>query len=430
MELAHSVPLGGHLGKKKTAARICGRFYWPTVHRDVADFCRSCSTCQKFRRYNQVKAPMIPLPVIEEPFSRVAMDIVGPLPRSRSGNRYILVLCDYATRYPEAVPLKSIDAEMVAEELAVIFSRVGLPQEILTDQGSNFQSQLLAELYQLLHIEGLRTSPYHPQTDGLVERFNQTLKAMLKKAAVEEGKDWDKLIPFLLFAFREVPQESTGYSPFELLYGREVRGPLDILKESWEASKTSNVNVVSYVLQMREKMEQLSSLVRGNLEEARSQQKTWYDQNARERSFKEGDQVLVLLPTSAAKLEAQWQGPYKISKVVGRVNYLVHLHDKRKSKRIFHVNMLREWHSPLSNAYLTQAGEDEEEEIPSWKEEGGTPAWGTSKKMNSSTFWKNSVTCFKCILVKQHWQSTESKLMTPTPFTFPHIGFPGPTGTR
>ena len=202
LELAHSIPMGGHLGKKKTTSRIQQRFYWPTIHHDVADFCRSCEVCQKFRRQQKTNAPMMPFPVIAEPFQRIAMDIVGPLPRSRSGNRYVLVVCDYATRYPEAVPMKTIDAGAVAEDLIKIFSRVGLPKEILTDQGSNFQSELLAELYRLLHISPLRTTPYHPQTDGLVERFNKTLKDMLKKAAVEEGKDWDKLIP--------IPRGTTG----------------------------------------------------------------------------------------------------------------------------------------------------------------------------------------------------------------------------
>lgn len=163
---------------------------------------------------------------MSEPFERMAMDIIGPLPRSRSGCRYVLVLSDYATRYPEAVALKTIDAETIAEELVKIFARVGIPREILTDQGANFTSNLLAEMYRLLHVKALRTTPYHPQTDGLVERFNQTLKEMLRKTADEEGKDWDRLLPYVLFAYREVPQESTGFSPFELLYGREVRGPL------------------------------------------------------------------------------------------------------------------------------------------------------------------------------------------------------------
>ena len=154
------------------------------------------------------------------------MDIVGPLPRSSSGKWYILVICDYATRYPEAVALRTIDANAVAEELLTFFSRVGVPEEILTDQGTNFMSQLLSEAYRLLKIKPIRTTPYHPQTDGLVERFNGTLKAMLKKAASEDGRDWDRLLPYLLFAYREVPQASTGFSPFELLYGHNVRGPL------------------------------------------------------------------------------------------------------------------------------------------------------------------------------------------------------------
>ena len=98
------------------------------------------------------------------------------------------------------MPLKSIDAEHVAEELMALFSRVGVPREILTDQETNFTSNLLAEIYRLIHIKPIKTSPYHPQTDGLVERFNQTLKAMLQKAATEEGKDWDKVVPYVLFA--------------------------------------------------------------------------------------------------------------------------------------------------------------------------------------------------------------------------------------
>ena len=109
---------------------------------------------------------------METPFQRIAMDIIGPLPLSSSGKRFILVICDYATRYPEAIPLRNIDANTVAEELMNLFAHVGVPSEILTDQGTNFTSQLLAEVYRLLHVKPIRTTPYYPQTDGLVERFN------------------------------------------------------------------------------------------------------------------------------------------------------------------------------------------------------------------------------------------------------------------
>ena len=254
LELGHQIPLAGHLGKQKTQQRILRRFYWPTVFKDVEEFCRCCVQCQKSTNRRVQQAPLIPLPIISEPFSRIAMDIVGPLPRSRAGNRYVLVLCDYATRYPEAVPLRSTDAEHVADELIKLFAQVGVPREILTDQGSNFTSKLLAELYRLLHVHPIRKSAYHPQTDGLVERFNQTLKAMLKKTATEEGKDWDKLLPYLLFAYREVPHASTGFSPFELLYGRDVRGPLDVLQETWESSEECDENVVLHVMSMRKKL--------------------------------------------------------------------------------------------------------------------------------------------------------------------------------
>ena len=119
------------------------------------------------------------MPIVDEPFSRVAMDMIGPLNRSKNGNKYVLVLCDYATRYPEAVPLKNVDAETTSEAIAEAFTRFGIPKEVLTDQGSNFMSELLGEVFKLLDISHIKTSLCHPQTDGLVERFNGTLKMML-----------------------------------------------------------------------------------------------------------------------------------------------------------------------------------------------------------------------------------------------------------
>ena len=368
LKLGHSIPLAGHMGRSKTARRILQRFYWPTLFRDVKTYCQNCEDCQKCYNKKPPRAPLIPLPIVEEPFQRVAMDLVGPLPKSRRGNRYILVLSDYATRYPEAIPLKKIDAEVVAEELVKIFAQVGIPKEILTDQGQNFMSQLLKEVYQLLHIQPIRTSPYHPQTDGVVERFNQTLKSMLRKYATEAGRDWDRLIPYVLFAYREVPQSSTGFSPFELLYGRPVRGPLDVLRESWEAHQRSTESVVSYVLHMREKMEKMMDVVQVNMKKAQQQQKCWYDRSSRTREFKVGDEVLVLLPTATNKLFARWQGPYPIVKCMGTVNYQVDMFDRRKRHRTFHVNMLRQWHTPTDTAYAAEeTTEEETEDIPTWR---------------------------------------------------------------
>ena len=127
LQLVHKVPLAGHMGKTKTGRRI---LHWPSLFKDVADYCRCCPVCQKCSTRKESRTPLVPLPSVEEPFKRIAMDIVGPLPRSRSGNQYILVICDYVTRYQEAVPLRHTDAQHVAEQLVKLFSRVGVPSEM------------------------------------------------------------------------------------------------------------------------------------------------------------------------------------------------------------------------------------------------------------------------------------------------------------
>jgi len=138
---------------------------------------------------------------------------------------------DYATRYPEAVPLKDIQAEMVAEALVNMFTRVGVPKEISSDQGSQFLSAVMKEMCRLLSLKQLVTTPYHTICNGLIEKFNDTLKNMLRHMCAEKRKDWDRYIGPLLFAYREVKQDSLGYSHFELLYGRTVRGPMSVLRE-------------------------------------------------------------------------------------------------------------------------------------------------------------------------------------------------------
>ncbi|KAI5615026.1 hypothetical protein C0J50_10925, partial [Silurus asotus] len=214
-----------HLALQNTYARISSRFVWPALYTDVQKYCTTCPNCQQT---SAVRAPLQPLPVISVPFQRIAMDIVGPLEKGSTGYQYILVISDYATRYPEAFPLRSITTPKIINALIQLFSRVRIPEEILTDQGTNFTSRLMKQLHRQLGITSIKTSPYHPQTDGLVECFYKTLKSMLRKFVSETGRDWDKWLPFLLFAYREVPQASTGFSPFKLLYGWQVQGPLDL----------------------------------------------------------------------------------------------------------------------------------------------------------------------------------------------------------
>ena len=233
MKLAHDSIMSGHQGRRRTKERIWMHFWWPGLSADVTRFCRSCDICQRTVSKGKVaNVPLGRMPVIGTPFDRVAIDLVGPIfPATDRKNKYILTLVDYATRYPEAEPLKDIHAETVAEALVNFFTRVGIPREILSDQGSQFMSAVMKEVCRLLSVKQLVTTPYHPMCNGLVEKFSGTLKSMLRKMCAERPRDWDQYINPLLFAYREVRQESLGYAPFELLYGRSVRGPMSIMRE-------------------------------------------------------------------------------------------------------------------------------------------------------------------------------------------------------
>ncbi|KAL9958151.1 hypothetical protein ACROYT_G035126 [Oculina patagonica] len=281
------------------------------------------------------------MPIIDKPFKRVAIDLVGPIsPPSEEGHRYILTLVDYATRYPEAVPLKNIDTETVAEALVDIFSRLGVPEEILSDLGTQFVSECMKEVMRLLGIKQLTTTP-------------------------EQPKQWHRYINPLLFAYREVPQESTGFAPFELLYGRAVRGPMYILKELWtkEVEEPEVKNSYQYVFELREKLEDTLNLAHSELQKSQQKGKHYYDRKTKVRKFQPGDKVLVLLPTDHNKLLMQWKGPFEVSAVVGLNDYKVKVKGK---ERVYHANLLKKYFErdePAEVSAVAIEAETEETEV-------------------------------------------------------------------
>lgn len=152
------------------------------------------------------------------------MDCVGPLPRTRSGNQYLLTIICTSTRFPEAIPLRNIKAKTLVKALTKFFSFVGAPKAIQSDQGSNFMSGLFQQVMHELGIKQYESSAYHPESQGALERYHQTLKTMLKTYCYQYEKDYDEGLHLVLFAAREAVQESLGFSPFELVFGHTVRG--------------------------------------------------------------------------------------------------------------------------------------------------------------------------------------------------------------
>ena len=192
---------------------------------------------------------MITAPPISRPFHKVAIDVVGPLPLTPRKNRYILTYIDLGSRYPEAVPLRTTTSRVVADALLTIMSRLSVPSEILSDRGSNFLS---SDAFDFL---GIHHSTYR---NGAVERFHQTWMQMVRRFDSDK-KNWDDCLPYLLFACREAPCSATGFSPFELIFGKQVRGPLDILRQSWMPSKTTKQSSAEWLLELCDDLTELAA---------------------------------------------------------------------------------------------------------------------------------------------------------------------------
>ena len=354
-ETAHSSPISGHLGVKRTRQKLSQSFFWPGMSRDVTSWCKTCGICQKGNPYHGNKATLHPLPVISRPWEQVALDVVGPLKRTKQGNVYILTLMDFASRWPEAIPLKKADAEATADAMLEVFSRHGIPSTILTDNGQNFVGKLITNLTKKLNIEHLKTTPYRPQTNGMLERFHATLKRMLGKKQ-EAEKNWDLFLPYVLFAYRTTIHSSTGFSPYQLLYGREARGPEAVLKEAWTGEEHLPVKTAQYLLDVQKRLELGQLLMAQNDKKSKDDRKRIYDRQADEDPLIEGEEVLVRLPVEPRGLVEKWQGPFRVMERVSPVIYKISAPLRGVPGRKFHRNSLKRFIREVAATVLVADG--------------------------------------------------------------------------
>ena len=273
LSIAHESHMSGHLGINKTYHKTINHFYWPGLKSDVSKYCKTCHTCQMVGKPNQTipKAQLQPIPVFDEPFSRILIDCVGPLPRTKSGNEYLITIMCTSTRFPEAIPLRNIKTKSIVKALIKFFTFVGLPKSVQSDQGSNFMSGIFQQVMHELGIKQYRSSAYNPESQGALERFHQTLKNMIRSYCFYTEKDWDEGMHLLLFAVRESGQESLGFSPFELVFGHSVRGPLKLLKEKFLSNDETPLNLLQYVSDFRNRLSRACEVARTNLKKVSGQ---------------------------------------------------------------------------------------------------------------------------------------------------------------
>ena len=344
---AHQGISGGHLGQEKTLHRIKQRFYWPGYFNDVRNWCASCHSCTT--RKTPAPSRHAPLGTITAgyPMQIVAADLLGPLPESENGNSYILVVADYFTRWMEAFALPNQEATTVANKLVdEVFLRFSVPEQLHTDQGRQFESQLLHEVCKLLNIHKTRTTPYHPQSDGLVERLNRTLLSMLSTCTHDHPFDWEHHLRKVCMAYNSSVQSSTGYTPFYLMFGCQAQLPVDIIyRPSCTDSQSAPPSTSAYASQLQTRLLTAFDLVRDHASTHHKRQKAFYDQKVYGKPYMPGDLVwlysLVPQKGTSRKLYHAWTGPFKVVKKISDVTYRIQQQQGKRTRKIVHFDRLK-----------------------------------------------------------------------------------------
>ena len=333
----HDDKVAGHMGIAKTFKRVQDRYYWCGYHRDVEDWCRKCTVCQA--RMAPGKTPRAPLKKIRTGarFQRTSLDILGPLPVSNQGNRYILLITDYFSKWAEAVPLANIEACTVAQAFVEQFvSRFGVPSQVHTDQGKQFEAQLFQEMCAILGIDKTRTTPYWPQSDGFVERLNRTLEDLLSKLVDCNQQNWDACLQLAMLAYRSSVQESTGFSPCNMLYGMEVNLPIHLI---YGSLPVEGHDLHEFSWNLRNRLHMVHELARDNLTLAEGVQRRQYDH----KIHRLGDRVWISQTRKfkglSQKLQMRWIGPYQVTAKLSDLTYKVKVVDGTKSLVIHHNRM-------------------------------------------------------------------------------------------
>jgi hypothetical protein len=302
--LMHDHQLSAHFGVTTTRERVKEKYFWPGMDKDIEDYVRSCDNCQRRgKRDNIHKLHSIE---VKEPFYCIGIDFVGPLPLTENNNKHIIVAIDYFTKWPEARATKTVSSEEAANFIfEEIICRHGCPRKILTDRGTSFNNQLVRKLVERFNIKHNLSTPYHPKTNGLVERFNRTLCESLAKLGGE--KNWDKNIAPVLYAYRTRKQESTKMKPFYLTYGREARS----------ITNEENIQQDEYRIQyLVDEHPKVINQARENIKRSQEMQKRIHDKKSKEKVFETGEKVLYYKAIKdkqwTGKLEENWKGPYYV----------------------------------------------------------------------------------------------------------------------
>ena len=346
MTWVHDVPTSGHLGFIKTWDRAVTRFYWFKMADALRQWVAGCLVCAKAKG-RKGRAPLCPY-AAGHTLQIVVIDLVVSLPLTARANRHILVVTCKFTKFTEAFPLPDMEAETVARTLVDGFiTRYGVPDQVHSDQGRQFSSAVFREAMKLLGVRLSRSSPYHPQGAGQVERCNRTLRAMLAAYAEGHPNQWDETLQLVMMAYRSAVHESTGETPNRLMFGREVRLPLDM---AFGIPVSDSPVETTYAAQVACVLTESHDKVRAKMGVTMRRQKEYYDRSSREATYEVGDVVMLSVEArgrgACAKLQPRWEGPLIVTHKLGTVNVRIQA-SATSRPQVVHVDRVK----PYRGAY-------------------------------------------------------------------------------
>ena len=338
----HSGPLAAHLGPDRMLAQLRLHYYWPGMAKDIRLWCQTCDTCVCSRGPPSRSHAAMQKVTAAAPMDMVAIDVLSGLPTATDGSTCILVAVDYMSKWAEAYALPNEEAATCMNALYQgLFSRFGLPTQLHSDQGRNFESKLVQELAKLTGIRRTRTTPFHPRSDGQTERMNRTILAMLRSTAQENPNDWPDRLPIVMSAYRMTPHSSTGVSPNYAMFGRETRLPATLIAMPPE----ENIELqIPYNVKLRDTMRDAHARVRQATQVSAKSQKSHFDARIKAITFRENQLVWLYWPQPLIKMQKRkltqlWVGPYRIKQLKSDVVAEVQ-HIKSGKRQTVHVDRL------------------------------------------------------------------------------------------
>jgi hypothetical protein len=354
IKLCHDPPLAGHFGLRRTYERVRLIGYWPGMHRDVKEYCEQCYKCgaaKGARPWKNGRLQKMPVYELKGPFSFIVVDALGPLPKTARGNQYVIIFVDYFTRYPEAFAVRDLKASTFTKLfMDQIVCRYGPPDRLLSDRGTNFVSKLAMTMYTALGIKKLSSAAGHPQSQGLVERFNGTLATLLKIYVKDSQTDWDLLLPQVIYAYRTAYQETLEDSPHYCLYGQDPKIPTSTAFRNLDPAWKSDA-LPQYRRQLVEHRTRVQALVTEQLKLAHDKNRV-RKASQRHVSFEINDPVWIyqyfqkrrdLADKRIKKLACHWHGPYRILRQLGPNTYIVSMPNHPKQEAPINVDRMKKF---------------------------------------------------------------------------------------